>query len=403
MACFCHQCGQRNEDDANFCESCGTPLRKPAAPPPATPAASASPVAPSSLPAAKGAGLPKAALAGIAVVALVAAGALGWFLLADGKPSEGALLTASNSWLDGQRASQESAACLRNFDYGKSPVFVSPDSRSTREWLDALVEAGIYQAPETVTSGSGYWARQQLRYEHGEQAARYIRGGRLCAAERLEVSAVSFDPQSVFKAEDSQWVAGSATLSWDARAPWSRHATLAGEFDEVMNPRTVDMAWRRAKDGGWEVVSRNQYAQAQRGSASGDKKATAPATQAQAGSSSGGGFGDWLGKLFGGGGGAEKMVESFYRDIDGGRAEQAATAVIPDPQLEPAKLKVLLEAKSVEFKAKGGIARISTRYQAGSNGAADAVEVEIGFNDGSTMQERVEVAKVDGDWKLSLD
>jgi hypothetical protein len=412
MPRFCHQCGHRNEDTGTFCEECGTPLRKPqpkAAQPAAASTPPAKPLAQTAAPAGAGArparpalpklpALPKPVLFGaLGVAVLLVGGGLAAALLIGGsKPTESVLRAASASWLETSRDAIEEPGCLRNFDYSDNPVHVSPWNQGTLNWLNALVEAGIYTGGETVTTGGGFYRQQQVRYTHGPEAARYIRGSRLCGGERMQITALTFDPETTVAAQDTHWVRGTVTLEWTDRAPWTQHKELANSFTQAMQPRNETVAWKRIESGDWQQVTATAYAQAVRSLAATDAKQNSA-------KSSGGSSGGWFGDLFGGPG-PEKIVEGFYKDLEAGRIENVLDAVSLPPQLnqyDRQQFIAMFSELSEELINKGGIASIKTeRGPDLANGWVQVI-VHAAFRNGETERETIKLRKIDGKWKMS--
>jgi hypothetical protein len=127
-------------------------------------------------------------LGGVALVAIAAAGGAAYWLTREPSPPSADEVSALVK-LD--TAAVESLTCLDNFNYGISPVNISPWDGNTKNWLAILVEAGIYSGPQQVTSG-GWIPQEHLQYEHTEEGKKSIRGKKLCYAEGIAIESVKY-------------------------------------------------------------------------------------------------------------------------------------------------------------------------------------------------------------------
>ena len=238
MSKFCTQCGTRNDDDAGFCEQCGTALRQPTAPAPTpsttAPGARKASPARATVPAVRS----RTLFIGVAAVVVLgaAAAAAAMFIGGPQAPKQSELDAAGAFWLGVHQPELMESACLSNFNYTADPVLVNSYDGLTRNWLDTHVRAGVYTAPVPI-------GPYQLRYAHGPQAQKYIRNGRLCLAQSLQVASVApgddaaawnLPADKVPSAVRDVLTQAHVTLRWQGLAAWASwpqvHAMTPG-FD----------------------------------------------------------------------------------------------------------------------------------------------------------------------------
>ena len=207
MSQFCTRCGAKNEGSAAFCDNCGHALRG------ASAAAAASVSSESALNSADphsigdvtdfgqqttGA-LPatsrssrKVLYAGGALAAiLLAGGAAMYMVLQAPAPTPANLLAAARSGYDKTRLDQErKALCLSNTNYATQPLNVGAQDQAFRNWMDALVLAGLYRTPVEVSSG-GFFPQALMQYVATPELEKYREGSRLCLARGVEIVELS--------------------------------------------------------------------------------------------------------------------------------------------------------------------------------------------------------------------
>ncbi|WP_028534509.1 zinc ribbon domain-containing protein [Paludibacterium yongneupense] len=170
MLRFCTRCGAGNDEDARFCDACG----KPFAP------RRRAPVAP-----VRAAVRPVRYLAGVAVLALVCG--TGYYLLAPQAPSESVFAAAIDRYAAAHPDAFQDKVCLGNFPYASSPALVPVFDERSNRWLSVLVKAGVYAAPDRVSSGL-FSLRLRYRLTPVGQAA--VKNGKLCLAAGIHVTQV---------------------------------------------------------------------------------------------------------------------------------------------------------------------------------------------------------------------
>lgn len=432
MTRFCTQCGVKNADDAKFCKACGTPLDAPVARPATAPNPALPPVAPhSAQPATRLArsGMSRRAGAliagGMALLLLVVA-AVAWLVLGRASgPSAAELKLAANTWLQQHQTELlQQDACVRNFDYAANPVFINGFDQNTQHWLNALVKAGIYTAPQQVRSGFS----TQLKYGYGPQAARYIREGALCVADGLAVSDVQvLQPGSAeltrrlpvgVKIPDN-WALVTLRLQWTGLAPWASQKLASSQFPNLSTPLRQNLLLLKTRQG-WVLPSPSEelgmraqlgiltaggeigQAVQQFGKQLGDAaqafgaQGTAPAVQPPRPP----GLFDWLKNLFSLGDPERELPRQFYSDVQNGRFDDAYALLGPQLQiLGPDKMKAALAQVQVQIKAKGGVSSVTVN-SVSDQGDAKLVRFTMQFGDGSRQNETMLVGKVNDQWRI---
>lgn len=189
MGKFCRKCGGDNEATARFCESCGAEFISAAAGSPAlqpvlvgasttrflTPRVSY--VQPKTM----------AIVAG-ALFAVAIAGGLVWYLTGESTLFNSEAKARIEEKL-GKRQNSAEIVCVSNLPYDRSEIRVGSEDAGTQQWMNMLVQAGIFGPPSKQTSGT-YITRTQLVYTKSASASVAIAGKSLCFADGLEVASI---------------------------------------------------------------------------------------------------------------------------------------------------------------------------------------------------------------------
>ena len=175
MAIFCTKCGTSNEDEAGFCNNCGTKFRVNLV------------TAPTQVKV--GFKNPKQIIytAAALSVLLVLAGGISYFVLQPPAPTAATLLSATKVSY-GKAANErfkDQQLCLSNIDYSKNSFNSSESDNGTAAWMKALVTAGLYSQP-VVINISGLASGGLLQYASTPELANYREGSRLCVAKAVE-------------------------------------------------------------------------------------------------------------------------------------------------------------------------------------------------------------------------
>lgn len=194
MAVFCTKCGTSNEDGAGFCDNCGSPLRAALA---KTPDIDLTSQLPNATGRTVSPGLvtninPKKiiyAAAGLAIVLIVGGGAM-YFILQPPAATASTLLAAAKAGYGKKTTdSFKNELCIANIDYRKSPFNARENDQSALTWMNALVSAGLYSPPVTISAG-GYFLHTLQQYVATPELEKYRDGARLCAAKDVEITDV---------------------------------------------------------------------------------------------------------------------------------------------------------------------------------------------------------------------
>lgn len=187
MSKFCKKCGAGLEEGTLFCESCGAPVQ--------AVAKNEQSVRPAEIVKKQSISGNKLMLAiGSSVIGLILLAAGVWILTgAPGKPSEerlSALLNADNRF-------KSRTVCLGNFQYDHAAANVNTGDQTTQQWFGILVAAGLYSAPQIVTTG-GWLSRELFQYTPTDKGKLAIKNGRLCFAQGVVLDKVTYgDVQQV--------------------------------------------------------------------------------------------------------------------------------------------------------------------------------------------------------------
>ncbi|TCS35189.1 hypothetical protein EDC30_111104 [Paucimonas lemoignei] len=189
MARFCTQCAHPAAPDALFCEECGAPLRRTA------PAASDAATEAASVPSASARRISKKGLvlASTAAALLVAAAAGAAWWLAPESATASTFARAVTAYYETNAKARDDLLCVSNLPYAKESLRIGQYDQRTRNWLDALANAGLYTAT-VEEQQSGWFSQKHYVYAVTETGKQAIRNNQLCLGDALVVqSASGFD------------------------------------------------------------------------------------------------------------------------------------------------------------------------------------------------------------------
>jgi hypothetical protein len=270
MAQFCTKCGTACDGEALFCDNCGAALRARAVATPPIAASAAQAVsgaarAPMRMPTRRTIGLIGAALA-VSVVGAVALVQV----LAPEPASSASFTRAVNEYFAKDPAASERLVCVGNLPYQTNPMRVAEYDRGTREWMELLSAAGVYAAATMESSGSGFFARNQVVYQMTDRGRAAVRSGKLCVAGAVQASAASGFEHVQRDAGQSRAMA-HATLTLKEEAPWLAKAPQRADILRRLGMEAlgVDLPLSLV-DKKWRVYSGAQAAQGMRRQRDGD-------------------------------------------------------------------------------------------------------------------------------------
>lgn len=225
MAVFCTQCGTSNAAANAFCDQCGAPVRKAAAP--------AAAAVRSQKP------LRMAAVVG--GLLLLAGGAL-YFALAAPAPTPSRLLAAAKvGYGEGLKQQAKQELCLSNMNYSSQPFNAAQYDQRTLVWLDTLVLAGLY-SPGTPVTSNGLFGQALVQYRPTPELAQWLDGGRLCLGKGLEIADVveigKPTPETLLKGTDNptvQLVKAQLVLQALDAPAWLANAVVQGPVLERLS------------------------------------------------------------------------------------------------------------------------------------------------------------------------
>lgn len=237
MGRFCTKCGTPSEEPAQFCDNCGNPLKKSAA----TPVAQAAPVpqAPAAI------GAPSVhrrsnrtlfiggAIAGVVGIAAIG---VGWWLSPE-SASAASFSRAIDGYYAAHNDARDALLCTDNLPYQKSPIRVDDTSMPTRQYMDLLVRAGVYDPPQTESSG-GYFPRAQYIYAITAEGKKWVRNNRLCVGNGVRVrEARGFD--QVTKLNGETFALAHAQLDIADEADWLSKSKDREELLRTLNKQSL--------------------------------------------------------------------------------------------------------------------------------------------------------------------
>lgn len=99
--------------------------------------------------------------------------------------------------------------------------------------------------------------------------------------------------------------------------------------------------------------------------------------------------------------GPSSVVKNFNYSIEAGKTEDAISLLsTKTKQMFGGKFYAYIPQKSVEIKKKGGISSIET--QENITGDTASVTYTVTYGDGSSEEEKADLIKEDGKWKLTV-
>lgn len=285
MGKFCTGCGSQLEDGVRFCEQCGKPQAIPAG---GGLTAGPATTTPSVAPPLRAPSRKTIVILGSAVALLgVAAGGIYW-ALRDPEPPTAAEVTAQ---IKGNSALLASLTCLDNFDYSADPVRINAYDGQTQRWMSALVESGLYNGPEEVVSGGGWYPQRQLQYTQTDHGKASIKGKTLCFAPGIVIDQVSYAPEDT--AQVPRRVAGQADYHYEQLATWAGSPAIKSQTQRLSSDKLSLPVAFELQDGKWKSIAPGSiHASTQQRNL--EAKSEAPH----------GGLLAWFGNLFGGSPGA---------------------------------------------------------------------------------------------------
>lgn len=204
MAGFCTRCGNTLPADVAFCDACGQAVAGKQAPSPTVTASTTAKRTPSRM-----------LLGGVTTLLLLLIGGAALFLMQGSEPPTGSSLARL---LNSDKAFLQDKTCLDNFDYAANPTYVSAYDEHTQQWLQILVDAGLYKEPQRVVTRNGFFNQERLRYEQAEAAKDAVQNGKLCFASGLTITSVQYAPLQ--QRNDMHLARGELTYQYEKPAPW---------------------------------------------------------------------------------------------------------------------------------------------------------------------------------------
>lgn len=232
MSAFCKKCGSALEPNSAFCDNCGAPIHSGLTQQPPTTQLN-TPQADRNLDSNAIQRRPyvmsrKVLYIGSAVAVLLVAGVAASFLLFGPPAATSATLLPAYQTIFTDKLQRDSKRqlCIANLNYGQQKFNAGQNDTSTRNWMDALVLAGLYNPPVIVRGGSRYYPQTLLQYVATPELAKWRDGNRLCVAktvQAVDVIDISKPSQEQIRFNDSSMslvVKGKVVLQASDTANW---------------------------------------------------------------------------------------------------------------------------------------------------------------------------------------
>lgn len=397
MAKFCKACGTSNEDDAAFCDHCGTALRRPAQTSKEAPqqAISPSPTVPRNH-------RKWLLITGTVLASAVAlgAGSWAWITIKNSPPNASQQRAIAEQWLSSNQDRLLRESCLRNFAYQQKTVRVSSWDKQTIAWMEELVAAQIY-----TPFGQDYWGRV---YEHGPAAEQYIRGSALCLAsgikleqtELLPVDKDAGDANPLNSTREGRRLAlMKIQYTWDGVPEFAKSPRFLSQWPSAMKNTVTEIPLYRGDDG-WRTATESDI---RRIEAEYESKTRQPKVSDVKGS-----FGTWLSNIFSFGGSApEKIAREFFDALLAGKFDRAIELIHPQQRSKfgDEKIKFLLMPIQNKWpKQISSSIKIETKVnEIQGDWASVNVKLIVDKPDLSPHEHEVDLRKHEGKWYIVLE
>lgn len=257
MTVWCAACSSRIADAARYCDQCGAAIFANTSKP--QPLTAAEPVAhpPPKLRKLGALALGIAALGGaVAFWSHVAPGATA----ADLEAGMGIAMTEADA-----SAGRDPVCVANGLAYDGQPVNVQADNGATLSWMNTLVSAGLYAAPEEGVSG-GFFSQPILIYRPLPLLAEWGGARRLCIARAVRLNRVAnLGRFENLRLAGKAYPGVTAEVQWalDTPAPWLGAPGVAEAFASEL-PSWRGARWK-ADTGEWRLAHRRQFVRTEDG------------------------------------------------------------------------------------------------------------------------------------------
>lgn len=385
MARFCRKCGRPIETDAKFCMECGNVVSAQGAkaPEPET----NQPAKPKSKP------FMRRALLLVAAVVVITLAWGAWNYFDSPRPTEKNFIQAIEKHAARVPLFIDRLTCDASLPYQTNPLRVDYYDTRPKAWMDSLVAAGVYNAPEQQQA-AGLLYRVWLTYSLTEQGKQSIRSNMLCVASGIKVTRI-IAHQEQRKRGSHQVVRVRFAYEYQSLAPWAQRP----EVQQILSKkfRMKDMEQQEllvaAKDG-WQVTGDalldRAYGAEDRKSAGTDEQGFISRMLRA------------LGDIFSGSG-PEAVAQSFYEAIERGDIDKAQSLLSEQVYVlaDKRKIRAALLQQSEQARHFGGISKIETKME--EHAAYARVSTRVVFGNGREARERLKLVKEDGAWKIAPD
>ncbi|NOT18140.1 MAG: hypothetical protein HOP20_08780 [Sulfuriferula sp.] len=242
MSKFCTSCGAKSDEDvARFCDACGASFSTTIKPP-------VNPSAPTLNTTIATAKIVK--IAGIAVLVLMILIGVIWFFTKLASPPDAGALSAI---LNEDKVFADDKTCLTGLQYDKKTISVLGYDSVSKQWMDALVSAGLYGAPEK-TGSAGWFSSAKYEYTQTPLGLKAVRNGQLCFANGIVVDSVNYaEPRVV---NNTHLLKGHYSYHYSGLEKWASLPALVKlapnilaktQFEEDVFLSANQHAWRIAR------------------------------------------------------------------------------------------------------------------------------------------------------------
>lgn|GEM_PF-1756739 len=250
----CAACSKEVENTGvRFCDHCGAALY------PSAPMPIADPSDPIEAPERPAWRPPRPMWAVVAVLAILALALLGWRLVPPRTSADDLHAAMQATLAQGDGPGQDPICVANGLAYDTLPVYVQADNVATIAWMDVLVTAGLYEAPEDGLSG-GYFSLPILIYAPRPALAQWTGPKRLCIAKGMQPEAVeNLGETGWMRFRGKRYTGVTADVQWGLQvpAPWLAAPGVADAFIQEL-PAWRGARWHSGPDG-WRLTQRKHF------------------------------------------------------------------------------------------------------------------------------------------------
>lgn len=243
----CAACSTLLDGDALYCDRCGATLCVPPGPGPAPGSKRAAPPARNGV------------RALVALAGALLAGGLWWWPMQPTATAEGLQAAMRAAIAVGDPPGRDPVCVANGLAYDREAVNVQTDNAPTLSWMNTLVNAKLYEAPESSVSG-GFLSQPILVYKPLPALADWGGARRLCIARGITLmDLTNLGPVDNLRLRGKRYARVWADVRWtlDGPAPWLAEPEVSASLVREL-PSWRGAHWQPGA-AGWRLVQRQAF------------------------------------------------------------------------------------------------------------------------------------------------